>query len=170
MRKIQILIMIALVAVVIWYFSQDTKPTRKPTKRFITSPKPSFLPHSLPQKPFSLPSNSAINSPSALELKPPYPPCPETSPEPAHPDEQYRLQTLSLLETWQAQFANLAQKSKIIQVISLLQAENKPRDEYLQAAWGLRAMEGFDLLDKLLKEWVNLPVSSRPTNQSTDYG
>jgi len=40
--------------------------------------------------------------------------------------------------------SNWQQKSKITQVISLLQSENKERWEYLQAVWSLRAMNGFE--------------------------
>ena len=90
---------------------------------------------------------------------------------PASPDEQYRLNTLDILAAWTEQFTNLGQKSKITQVISTLQATNKPRYEYLQAVWSLRAMEGFDLLlAQPLREWVNLPLTPSPAPLPIDYG
>lgn len=97
------------------------------------------------------------------ELKKLIPPTPN--------DEQYRLNTLDLLEAWTEQFTNLSQKSKIIQATSTLQAQDKPRYEYLQAVWSLRAMEGFDLLlAQPLREWINLPLTPSPAPLPTDYG
>ena len=61
MNKAQILIMIALVALVIWYLSQETKPAQS----LIASRKPSVLPFSLP--------NPAL---------PPFSPLPHVSPAP----------------------------------------------------------------------------------------
>jgi len=137
MNKIQVLIMIALVALMVYYLNQE-----KPAHSFIAPRKLSILPGSLPKKPFSLPINNlAINLPPIQnEPKMPVFNLPETETSPVeqlffetNPDEQYRLQILDLLETWQGNFTNLSQKSKLAQVISLLQAKNKPRGEYLQA-------------------------------------
>jgi hypothetical protein len=64
---------------------------------------------------------------------------------------------------------NPQQQAKITQAISLLETENKPRWEYLQALWSLRAMDGFkEFISETLKEWINLPVP-KPTNEA-DYG
>jgi hypothetical protein len=61
MDKMKILILLALVAVVIWYFSQETKPTQS----LIASQKKSVLPVSLPKysSPSPSPQPSVINSP-----------------------------------------------------------------------------------------------------------
>ena len=64
MNKAQILIMIALVALVIWYLSQETKPAQS----LIASQKKNILPSSLPNpalSPFSWPRSPVINSPLA---------------------------------------------------------------------------------------------------------
>jgi len=65
MDKAQVLIMIALIALVIWYFSQETKPSQS----LIAFQKKSVLPTSLPNR--ALPSFSWSRSP--VINCPPYP-------------------------------------------------------------------------------------------------
>lgn len=197
MNKSQMLILLAIVALAVYYFSAGEKATQKPSNQSLI--KPSSLPPSLPIKPFSLPvhkppncpptqikplsavlpseimakkSQSTITMPTNLpEKEPVYFPSAEFVLAPNDPDDYCRQQVLNFLEDWLASFSNPQQKSKIAQVISLLQAENKARSEYLQALWSLRAMEGFEFyVGQSFREWVGLPVEKKPTYEPLDTG
>ena len=79
-------------------------------------------------------------------------------------NDYYRREIVGLLEDWLASLSNLPQKSKVTEVISLLQSENKERWEYLQGIWSLRGLVGFEFyVGESFREWVNLPVEPKPT-------
>ncbi|RHZ36257.1 hypothetical protein [endosymbiont GvMRE of Glomus versiforme] len=189
MTKAQILILLIILALVIYYLNQETKPPRpiitqkKPVIKPIlpiTNPKKSSIP---PTNSPSPPHSPIINFPSDISIPDPeFIHCPATTYEPEalepaqniteqslNPDEHYRQKILTSLEIWQTTFTNPQQKAKITQAINTLETENKPRYEYLQILWNLKSLDGFkELISQPLKEWINLPVS-KPTNE-TDHG
>ncbi|KLL04225.1 MAG: hypothetical protein MRECE_2c131 [Mycoplasmataceae bacterium CE_OT135] len=172
MNKAQILILLALIALAVYYFSQE-KATQKPNEPIINCPP-------APTKPLStvLPSEIIAKKPLSTDIMPKNLPnqepiyhFPSAEFREISPDEQYRQQLLALLEDWREQFTNLQQKSQIAQVISLLQAKNKARWEYLQALWSLKGLSGFEFYcGQSFREWVNLPVEAKPDNESLDTG
>ncbi|CAJ0761772.1 12792_t:CDS:2 [Entrophospora sp. SA101] len=138
------------------------KLTQKPSSQAFIAPKTIILPSSLPIKPFSLPATKppVINCPPArikplspvlpseimakksqfpttmltnLPEKEPVYHCPRAEFIETNPDEQYRQTLLGLCEDWLESFNNPQQKSKITQVISLLQAENKDQPKPTEA-------------------------------------
>ncbi|CAH1765882.1 9120_t:CDS:10 [Entrophospora sp. SA101] len=147
---------------IVYYFSQTEKLTQKPSSQAFIAPKTIILPSSLPIKPFSLPATKppVINCPPArikplspvlpseimakksqfpttmltnLPEKEPVYHCPRAEFIETNPDEQYRQTLLGLCEDWLESFNNPQQKSKITQVISLLQAENKDQPKPTEA-------------------------------------
>src|SRR5438874_13533465 len=137
MTKAQVLIFLVLIALAVYYFSQE-KATQKPSNQ-------STLPPVINCPP--IPIMARNNQPNATIM-------PMNNQEPVYfpsaefreisSGEQYRQTLLALGEDWLASLSNWQQKSKITQVISLLQSENKERWEYLQGIWSLRAMNGFE--------------------------
>ncbi|CAH1756327.1 10664_t:CDS:2 [Entrophospora sp. SA101] len=110
---------------------QTEKKSQKPSNQ---STLPPFQPSILPTKP------PVINCPPARIIarndQSTTPIMPLNTPEPVYhfpsaefreisPDEQYRQTLLGLCEDWLESFNNPQQKSKVTQVISLLQVENK---------------------------------------------
>ena len=157
MTKTQLLILLCLIALA-FYLNSESKPSPKPKKETwifkpsqTTSPQPTS-PTQFPDPPkLDIPiSPSPISSPKILS--------PETT-----SDETYRVQCLTLLETWQEQFTNPQQSSSLTPIISLFSTPNQPRSAYLQALWRLRGLAGWDLLFQAsFQAWVNLPAP--PTN------
>ena len=154
MNKVQVLILLVLIALVVYYFSQTTQkpaaslPPKTPpllTKKMpvlngslnqktIGKAKPTVI---MPSKNIETePAGKVFVSEDKVELN--------NSPKSPVANDYYRREIVGLLEDWLASLSNLPQKSKVTEVISLLQSENKERWEYLQGIWSLRAMDGFE--------------------------
>ncbi len=173
MKKAQVLILLILITLAVYHFSQTEKATQKPSSQAFI--KPSILPTKppvincppIPIMARKSPSTATIMPTNLPNQEPVYFPSAEF--REISPDDQYRQTLLTLGEDWLASLSNWQQKSKITQVISLLQSENKARWEYLQAVWSLRGMEGFEFYcEQSFREWVGLPVEPKPTEAFDD--